>query len=249
MPSSLIQAIIASLFISGLSLTGAILLFSKKQQEGRFLHYFISFAAGVMLSAAINNILPEAFAIVSVKIALESTLLGITIAFLMERLLLWHHHHHDETHHIKSSAYLVLFGDSLHNFIDGVALAATFLTSPHVGIATTIAIAAHEIPQELADFSVLIHAGLKNKRALFLNFLSGLTAIFGVLTGYYFLSSSRIYEGNLLGITGGIFIYIALADLIPELHSDHRNQKNLKLAVTFLVGVILMYLIANGIKE
>lgn len=247
MDTGILQPLLAALFISIVSFSGALALFNKKFDRGNSLSYFISFAAGVMLSAALLDILPEA-----IESANEPhdififVLCGIVMSFLIERFALYHHHHHQDTHHINSSAYLILIGDAFHNFVDGLAIAATYIANPAIGIATTIAIAAHEIPQELADFSILVHSGLKRKQALLYNFISALTSVVGVLVGYYLLKFATGLTGPLLGLTGGIFLYIALADLIPELHNDNRAQKNWKYALIFVIGIIFMFLLIKA---
>ena len=245
----LASPLIASIFISLLSFIGALTLFRKNIGSHKSLPYFISFAAGVMLSAALLDVLPEAIELSDPQKVLQAVLIGIVLGFFMERFVLWYHHHHEDTHHIKPSAFLVLFGDGIHNFIDGVAIVATYIANPAVGIATTIAIAAHEIPQELADFSILIHAGLSKKQALLYNFISALMAILGVFIGYYFLQRFTGITGLLLGFTAGIFLYIPLADLIPELHSDHRQQKNWKYALVFLFGILLLHFLILYLHE
>lgn len=248
MNDGITQPLLASFLISTLSFLGSFSLFSGPFKQNK-ISYFVSFAAGVMLSAALLDIIPEALEMGDPHELLMYVLGGIILSFLMERFALFHHHHHDDTHHIKPSAYLVLVGDAFHNFIDGVAIATTFLVNPAVGVATTIAIAAHEIPQELADFSILVNSGLEKKKALLYNFLSALTALVGVIVGYYFIQQFEGITGPLLGFTGGIFLYISLADLIPELHNDHRQQKSWHLAFIFLLGIAVLYFLIGFTHE
>jgi len=196
------------------------------------------------LSAAFLNMLSEAIHVGGEEMLIY-TLFGIVFSFFMERSVLWYHHHHDDTHNIKPSGSLVLFGDAIHNFIDGVAIAATVTISPMAGISAAIGIAAHEIPQEFADFMILVHSGYEKKRALLLNFLSALTAVAGGIVGYFFVN--RI-EGALpiaLAMTAGIFIYIAAADLIPELHEDHHKQSSMTQIIPFVVGILLIIVLAS----
>lgn len=250
MSYELMQPLIATILISGLSFSGSILLINRKLVSKNILHYLVSFAAGVMLSTALLDILPEALESQDDLMAIMWTVLfGIIFGFMMERFVLWYHHHHEDSHNIKPSAYLVIFGDAFHNFIDGIAIAATFIANPGVGIATTIAIAAHEIPQEIADLSILINSGLTKKKALLFNGLSALTAVIGVIIGFYFIKTFDSVTNLMLGFTAGIFLYIPLADLIPELHSDYRSQKNWRSAVTFLAGILLLYLLTTFLHE
>lgn len=238
--------LLATIFVSLLSLSGALILLRNKDGQQTNVTHFVSFAAGVMLAAALLDLLPDAVAETSINPMLTLTLWGIVGSFLFERFVLWHHHH-EEKHHIKPSAFLVLVGDAVHNFVDGVVIAAAFLVSPALGISTTIAIAAHELPQELADFSVLVYAGFTRQKALFFNFLSATTAIAGTVIAYYFLG---LYEQLLpptLAFTAGMFIYIACADLIPELHREHHTniENSLKQVLPFILGIIIMLVITS----
>ncbi len=240
----LITPLLATLGIGLLSFSGGLVLFQRKLNTDSFIKYLVSFAAGVMLSASLLDLLPHALEEGESAIILQMVLWGIVFSFLFERFVMWHHHH-DEKHHIKPSAFLVLVGDAIHNFIDGIVIAAAFLVSPALGISTTIAIAAHEIPQELADFSVLVYSGFTKGKALLYNFFSAATAILGTILGYYFLDQYGQYLPNILGITAGLFIYIACADLIPELHSDDHKRNQFRHIVPFIIGVLLMMLLTS----
>lgn len=241
---TLFWIILINLAISLLSFVGVSTFASKNLLKGKLTCIFISFSAGVLLSAAFINMLSEAIHDGGEEVLIY-TLLGIVFSFFMERSVLWYHHHHDDTHNIKPIGSLILYGDAIHNFIDGVAIAATIIISPVAGISAAIGIAAHEIPQEFADFMVLIHSGYDKKRALFLNFLSALTAVLGGFAGYFFVNT---FEGTLpiaLAITAGIFIYIAAADLIPELHEDHHKQSSATQIVPFILGIFLILAISS----
>lgn len=204
----------------------------------------VSFAAGALLAAAFLNILPEALEGLETFTAMTWAMVGVVGAFLMERSLLWYHHHHDETHNINPTSLLVVFGDGIHNFIDGLAIAAAFLVHPVLGMTTTLAVAAHEIPQEIADYSILRHCGMTRKKALLMNFGSGLASVVGGLVGFYFLQDSTTMVYYALALAGGIFIYVSAADLIPELHhSQTREQGWILQTVMFIVGIVLIMLI------
>jgi len=239
------DVLVASLIVSSISFVGALLLFGKKSFGSEMSNYFVSFAAGVMLATAFLDIFPEALAESNngQDIFLPA-LVGVVTFFFFEKFIVWFHHH-DSTHNLNPTALLILIGDGIHNFFGGIAIAATFLTSPSLGIATTIAIAAHEIPQEIADLSVLINGGMSKTKALFFNFLSALTAVIGAVLGVYFLNSFESVIPIALAFTAGVFIYIACSDLIPNLHHTFKIDKRWEQTVPFILGIILMYVITS----
>lgn len=207
--------------------------------------YLVSFAAGILLATAFLDLLPEAAGgEIEIARVFLFTLLGIVTFFFLERFVLWFHHH-DELHDTQPSAILILLGDALHNFIDGVAIAAAYLTNPTLGLTTTLAIAAHEVPGEIADLSVLIAGGMKKARALFFNFLSGLAALLGAVSGFYFLESLEGLLPLALAFTAGMFIYIACADLIPDLHKEFKRQKNWAQSLPFISGIITAWVLVK----
>ena len=239
--SQLANIIAANIFISLISLIGAFLLLSKKFLVKKVTHIFVSFAAGVLLASAFLNLLHEALENSEPQSILLTVLIGMVFSFFMERFFLWYHHHHEDTHNIHPSAILVIIGDGIHNFIDGFAIAATFIINPALGLTTTFAVAAHEIPQEIADLSILTHAGLDKKRALLLNFLSALTAILGGIVGFYFIQSFSDSLPFALAFTAGIFIYVASSDLIPDLHEDIGTQNIPHQVLPFIIGTLLIF--------
>jgi zinc and cadmium transporter len=243
--NTLLSIFIANAAVSLLSLVGVFTLSLQKHQR-KLTQYFVSFAAGVLLSSAFLNIIHEALEDQEPFPILLTILIGMSFSFLMERFVLWFHHH-DDTHQIHPSAYLVIIGDAIHNFIDGLAIAATFLVNPAVGVATTFAVAAHEIPQEIADFSILTHSGFSKKRALLVNFLSALTAVIGGFIGYYFFNSFVTVLPYALAVSGGIFIYVATADLIPALHEEHSKIKPFQQVYPFILGILLMYILSTSV--
>lgn len=237
---TLYSTIVASLTISLISFVGGILLFWKRLWSEGASAYLVSFAAGVMLAASFGDLLPEALEEAGETNIFLPVFLGIVMFFFLERFVLWFHHH-DSLHGTKPTPVLILLGDSVHNFIDGVAIAATFLTNPGLGVVTTLAIAAHEIPQEIADFGVLIHSGLSKTKAIIFNLLSALTAIIGAIGGYFFLEKMEGLLPVLLAFTAGMFIYIACSDLIPELHKDFQRQKSWAQSIPFVVGAVMLW--------
>lgn len=242
----LVSILTATIAISTISLLGAFFFIAKKMVSKKITIYSVSFAAGVLLTTAFLDLLPEALE--QEKNIFLPVLVGILVFFFMERFLLWFHHH-DHTHDIKPSAALIIVGDGLHNFFDGVAIAAAFLTNSTIGLTTTLAIVAHEVPQEIADFSILIGGGMTKNKALFFNFLSALTAVAGGILGFYFLRLFEKITPIALSFTAGVFIYIACSDLIPDLHQDFKKQKRLTQSLPFILGVLIMILINRLIKH
>lgn len=240
-----LQIFVANVIISFISFAGVITLASKKLNEKSTAALLVSFAAGVMLATALINILPEALDSLPIKSGLHWFMFGIVGAFFLERFLLWYHHHHEDTHNINPTATLVIVGDGIHNAIDGLAIAATFIANPALGIAATVAIAAHEIPQEIADFSILRHCGMSRNKALLWNFISALTAVVGGVIGYYIFRESLATVGYALGFTAGIFLYVAVADLIPELHHPKTARHWIPQTIFFVLGILLMVVLSS----
>jgi zinc and cadmium transporter len=203
---------------------------------------FISLAVGALLGNAFINLIPEAFEN-SPNSLLVSLLIitGIFFSFIVEKFIHWHHHGEDKdklnTHPVGK---LILFNDGFHNFLDGIAIGISFLISIPIGIATSLAVILHEIPQEIGDFAVLIHSGYDKKRALWLNFLSALTAVFGVIIALIFGSIAETFTVWVLPIAAGGFIYIAVADLIPELHKTKELKYSILQILSVLFGILIM---------
>ena len=237
------------------SLVGGIILLYKEKTVLKVSHFLAAFAAGTLLGTAFFDLFPEAIEEaehLAEKGLPESnvflwTLIGILGFFLLERFVHWfHHHQHEyEDEPPKPTIPLIILGDSVHNFIDGVVIAATFLVSIPLGIVTTIAVAAHEIPQEIGDFGILLHKGLRRKKVLAVNIFSALTAVVGAVIT--FLIGERIVASIpiLLSLTAGFFIYIAASDLIPEIH--HENRRGFAFIETLLLfgGVITVWILIN----
>ena len=244
--STLYQIIIASFITSLISFIGIIIINQKIRHK--ILDYLFSFAAGVMLSTAFLDLLPEAQQQAGENSIFIFALVGIIIFFLMERVIILFHHHDDHKPVIKPTVTLVMIGDSFHNFFDGLAIAAAFLINPSLGITITIAIIAHEIPHEIADFSIFIHGGLTKTKALFYNFLSALTAVLGGLLGYFFLSFFEKINYITVAMTAGVFIYIACTDLIPEVHKENKKDNKWGQTISFILGIIIIYLLQSLIS-
>ena len=241
-----LQALVATFAISVLALIGIVLLFARRLSERTDLA-LLSFAAGVLLATSFLELIPEAVARHRGETnVLVATLVAMIVFFLLEWYLHGFHSHSNEphTHHLPTSGWLVLIGDGLHNFIDGVAIAASFAVSFELGLATTLAVAVHEIPQELADFGILVSSGFTRERALLLNFLSGLTAVVGALVFFAAGPLVLAHVSWFMAATAGMFIYIGGADLIPQLHR-HRGLTPWT-QVPFLAGALLIALLSLG---
>lgn len=241
----LIPIIIATLVVSLISFVG-ILLVSKKIDK--FLHFFISFAAGALLSAAFFDLIPEsleAFEEMGIHNGPVFVLIGVLGFFLIERFIHWHHcgkHDCDR----KPVGTLSLIGDGIHNFIDGLLIAGAFMLNFATGIVTTITVMLHEIPQELGDFSVLIHAGYTKKKALMYNFFSALTAVIGGIIGYFAFSALESITPYIVAFAAGGFLYIALSDIVPDMHK-HKHNKGIIVLETliFIVTIIVFFFILS----
>jgi len=243
--NTLLYILVFSFIGSVVSLIGGVLLLIKEKFALKISHFLSAFAAGALLSTAFFDLLPEATEHMEeigadLNIPLW-TLIGILGFFLLERFIHHHHSHGDIKEEKRSVIPLVILGDTVHNFTDGMAIAATFLISIPLGIVTALAVAAHEIPQEIGDFGILLNKGIARKKVLLINFYSSLAAIAGAIITYIYKDQIEGFLPLILATTAGFFIYIALANLIPEIH----NRENQKIAfwesVMLLLGVIVVY--------
>lgn len=216
--------------------------------------HFVSFAIGALLGAALLALIPhslEGTYKLDVHQLGMTILLGLLAFFVMEKLVIWRHCHADHCeahpenlghdHSAKATGTLILIGDGLHNFIDGVLIAAAFMTDIHLGIVTSVAVATHEIPQEIGDFAVLLNSGFSRKKALIFNILASLTTVVGALLAYYSLTNLQSYLPYVLAIAASSFIYIAVADLIPGLHKRTQLSVGLQQMLLICSGVIVIY--------
>lgn len=243
--TTLQYVILFSILGGVLSLIGGVLLLRSKHSAKLLAQYATPFAGGALLAAVFLDLLKEGTEQSGADRVLLATLIGMVLFFLAEGFLRWFHHHHEddegkESHH-DSSVWLVIVGDTLHNALDGVAIAASFLISVPTGIVTTIAVAAHEIPQEIGDFGLLLSKGVSRRRVLMVNVLSAIaTVVFAVIT-YALGSSEQLPVGVLLGLSAGFLLYIAASDVIPAIHRRHENQKQFNIQAGLLVlGVIVV---------
>lgn len=250
--------IIFSLIGGVFSLIGGILLLRKEQTAKRLAKYATPFAAGALLAAVFLDLLKEGIEEAEPNTVLLSALIGILVFFFAERFLHWFHHHHQHAGETDPTTSLIVIGDTVHNALDGVAIAAAFLVSVPTGIVTTIAVAAHEIPQEIGDFGLLLHKGMARRKVLLVNVFTALATTGMALLAFALGSSENLPVGVLLGLSAGFLLYIATSDIIPEIH-EHAPKKRLfdLQSLLLLLGVIVVGLtislthsfIENGHQE
>jgi len=231
--------------ISALSLTGAVLLFIRADLISKMVLPLVGLAVGALFGDAFLHLIPEALESEVGDIAPLFIIFGIVVFFVLERFLHWHHHH-DTGDHVHENELplgkMILFSDALHNFIDGIVIAVAYAVSVPVGIATTIAVVLHELPQEIGDFGLLIHAGYSKSKALLFNFISSLSAFLGFALASLFLVSEN-FLALASAFAAGAFIYIAGSDLVPELKNNKFNKKSVIEFIFILVGILSMYLL------
>lgn len=241
----------------GLTLLGSLggvlgasaLIFANDRIRLMVVPWLVSYAVGTLLAAALLVLLPEALAHLPARTVLGSLLGGIMLFFLMEKLVLWRHCHTHDCEAHGMAAPMVIIGDAFHNFLDGVVIGAAVRTSIPVGISTALAIAAHEIPQELGDFAILLNAGYSRRKALLLNTASGGSAVLGAVMAVFGLEWLPQINQYVLAVAAAGFLYVAMADLIPDLHRgriDARTFRQLALAVAGIGTVVGLNMLAGG---
>lgn len=241
-----IYSILSVIIISLISLIGIFALLIKEKKLNEIIPYLVSFAAGALFGGAFVHLIPEAFENsprINVSIGI---LVGIAFFFIVEKFIHWRHCHAPTSkEHKHPVGVLNIFGDGIHNFIDGLIIAAAYMLSIPLGIATTIAVLVHEIPQEIGDFGILLHAGYSKKKAILFNFLSALTAIAGAIIALIIGARAGNIILFLVPFAAGGFIYIAGSDLIPEIHRNSCAQGFTKTAllqfVLFISGIAIMF--------
>ena len=246
---ALIQILTATFVISLVSIVG-ILLFFRQKRENKLLFLLVSFAAGSMLGVAFLDLLPEVLKDGFNENVPIFIIAGILSFFVLEKFLYWHHHHSEHEHEeVHSFTYMNLIGDSLHNFVDGIVVAISFMNGTAIGITTTIAIIAHEIPQEISDFGVLIYGGFSKAKALIYNFLTALTAVLGAILTFFFSSLVESASAYITSFAIGGFVYIAGTDLIPEIQKEKNWKKSLLQLLMLVLGVGTIWLIGAFVAE
>lgn len=234
--------LISTILVSLIAFIGVFTLALKKKLLNKILIILVGFSAGALIGGAFLHLLPESLEKSESFTVFVYLIIGFVLFFLIERILFWRHCHKGVCK-IHSFTYMSLIGDSVHNFIDGLVIAAAFLTNITLGWVTTLAIIFHEVPQEIGDFGVLVYGGFKRITALFFNYLTAITAILGGIVGYLLHSYIQGMTIFLLPFAAGGFIYIASSDLIPELHKEANLKKSLLSFIFFLIGVLLMALL------
>ncbi len=234
------EVIFFSLVGGVFSLVGGLLLLSRKRSAKLLAAYATPFAAGALLAAVFLDLLKEGLEQTGVTSIMIATLAGILIFFFAERFLHWFHHHHQHAG-ADPSRGLIVIGDTLHNAMDGVAIAAAFLVSVPTGIITTFAVAAHEIPQEIGDFGLLLSKGMGRKKVLLVNVVSALATTVMAVIVFALGSSNRLPIGVLLGLSAGFLLYIAMSDVIPTIHENTQKKKLFDLQpLLLLLGVLVV---------
>ncbi len=243
-------ALLSVILVSLISLVGIFTLSINEKVLRKYIYLLVSLAVGALLGGAFIHLIPESFEQIGNNIIVSLEIIGGIILFLiLEKFLHLHHHTGDicentkDGQHIHPVGRMILIADGVHNFIDGIVIGAAYLISIEAGVAATVAIILHEIPQEISDFGVLLHAGYTKTRALWVNFLSALTAVVGTVL--------VLFAGNLSGqltiwlppIAAGSFIYIAMSDLIPEMHKNKSTKESILQIITVFVGVGMMLLL------
>ncbi len=238
--NTLIWILLSTFLISLIAFIGILALLIRKKLLEKILLYLVALSAGALMGGAFLHLIPESIEEFANYNIFLYVLVGFTLFFLIEKILHWRHCHKEKCP-IHTFAYMNLFGDGIHNFIDGLIIAASFVTNIHLGIVTSLAVAFHEIPQEIGDFGVLVYGGFKKIKALFMNFICALTAILGGIFGYFLSSYIKSSVMFLLPFAAGGFIYIAASDLIPEIRKEVNLKKSLTIFGIFIIGILMMY--------
>jgi zinc and cadmium transporter len=234
----LATALVLSLLGSfgGLFLASSLLLFTDRIRT-RLVPWLVSYAVGALLGVALLALLPQALETMEASAAFGTLLAGILLFFVLEKLVLLRHCHTDECHVHTATVPLVLLGDAFHNFIDGATVCAAVLTSVPLGVNTAIAVAAHEIPQEVGDVAILLAAGYSRRRALMLNVLSGASGIAGAIVAYLTVGLLPSVRPVILALSSASLLYIAMSDLIPDLHRGQIDRSGMRQVLLIIAGV------------
>lgn len=243
-----VYTITSVIIISLVSLIGIITFSINDAKLRKILFFFVSFGAGALLGGAFIHLLPESMELNedSSSVWIFGTLAGIIVFFILEKFVKWFHCHHlggCEHEKPQSLSTMNIVGDGFHNFIDGIVIATSFLVSVPLGIATSIAVFIHEVPQEIGDYAILLHAGLTKKKALMFNLLSALMAVVGAVMMLSIQFDTDSFTKYIIPFTAGGFIYIGASDLIPEMHKDNKISKSIWQVLGLILGISVMYLV------
>lgn len=242
MANALLWILLSTFIVSAISFIGILSFVLNKRILGGILLILVALSAGALIGGAFLHLIPEAAEMIDIKTVFIYALAGFALFFILERILHWRHCHEEECS-IHSFAYMNLWGDGLHNFIDGLIIAGSFVAGIPLGITTTIAVALHEIPQEISDFGVLVYGGFSRKKAILMNFAVALAAMIGGVLGFFLSGWTKSSVPLLLSIAAGGFIYISASDLVPELHKEKSLKKAMLAFAFFIAGILLMLLV------
>jgi zinc and cadmium transporter len=226
----------------GLLVAGLLLAFHQDVRS-RLVPWLVSYAVGTLLGAALLALTPEALETLAPATALGTLLTGILTFFILEKLVLWRHCHTNDCEVHGTAASIVIMGDAFHNFVDGAMIGAAVLTSVPLGISTAVAVATHEVPQEVGDFAVLLHAGYSRRRALLANGLSALTGVAGAVLAVLLVAATPVLKPYLLCLAASSFLYVAMADLIPDLHSGRIEGSAFRQLALVAAGIVTAYML------
>jgi len=241
--------ILATLTVSLFSLSGIVALSLNHETLHKILFFLIAFSAGTILGASFFDLLPEAVELMPESVVFIYIAFGYVSFYFLERFIYWYHGHghrsdieeHEEERGTMGFAYLNILGDGIHNFIDGMIIATSFTVDFSVGLATTIAVIFHELPQEMGDYGVLIYAGFEKTKALLMNFAAALSVVVGGLVAIFFLGAIDTLSGVLISFSAGAFIYLSASELIPELQREEDFWRSLAQFVVFLLGLAVIW--------
>lgn len=242
MPNVWIYSLVSVFIVSLISFVGLLTLSINTKKLKKILLYMVSFSAGALFGDAFIHLLPEIIEETGFGLSISIyVMFGIGFSFIIEKFIHWRHCHIPHSkEHVHPFAMMNLFGDGVHNFIDGIIIGASYLVSIPVGIATTLAVIFHELPQEIGDFGVLLHGGFSRAKALLFNFITALTAVFGAVISLLISSYVENITTFLIPFAAGTFIYIAGSDLIPELHKEVEVKKSLVQFIAIVLGIVVM---------
>lgn len=246
--TTLIWIVLSGIVLALISLSGALVLVLSRTRFEKIIEFLVAFAAGALIAGAFFHLIPEAVAGMGNSLPVYLWIVGGIVGFgILEQYIHWHHCHLPVAQHKEPFSYLILVADTVHNLIDGLAVGASFLIGTGVGIATTLAVVAHEIPQELGDFGILIHGGWEKSKAIWFNFFSSITFLIGALL-IYFLRMD-INPSFLLAFAAGSFIYIAAVDIIPEISRECSPSQKITRYSFFVLGILVFFIIRLLLSE
>ncbi len=235
----LLYILLATVIDGLVGLIGVLTLWLRDDVLNKILMVLVAFSAGALMSGALFHMMAESLEAMESIAAFSYLLVGFVLFFLIERFLHWHHCHERGECRVHPFSQLILIGDGIHNFIDGLVIAAGFMVNPGFGFLTTLIIILHEIPQELGDFGVLVYGGFQKTKALVYNFLAQLTCVLGGMAGFFLLYTPASV-GFLLPFAAGGFVYIAASDLIPELHKEEDTRRSMVSFSFFIIGILFL---------